>query len=200
MVGVAQLVEHPVVVPGVAGSSPVTHPIRIRRSSACGFVISAPGPPRASRPLSAVPFAASTPAYFGTYPNALAPLSQLLGERRYFDRDCLRIAPFDGAGAAACTGVARCCRPVDLPNLRRRVGSRHRDLRGWRSRVRIVTATRGEGRRGLRGGAGGSRFSADFLRPRYCHLRTWIAPHPSCVRGVATRGRCGANEQRRQAI
>src|SRR5947208_10366219 len=36
MVGVAQLVEHRVVVPGVAGSSPVTHPPRTRRSSACG--------------------------------------------------------------------------------------------------------------------------------------------------------------------
>jgi hypothetical protein len=36
MVGVAQLVERRVVVPDVAGSSPVTHPIQTRRSTACG--------------------------------------------------------------------------------------------------------------------------------------------------------------------
>src|SRR4051812_32226395 len=36
MVGVAQLVEHRVVVPGVAGSSPVTHPNCTRRPTACG--------------------------------------------------------------------------------------------------------------------------------------------------------------------
>jgi hypothetical protein len=33
MVGVAQLVEHRVVVPGVAGSSPVAHPMQSRRSA-----------------------------------------------------------------------------------------------------------------------------------------------------------------------
>jgi hypothetical protein len=38
MVGVAQLVEHWVVVPGVAGSSPVTHPTDRPRSPSDGSV------------------------------------------------------------------------------------------------------------------------------------------------------------------
>jgi hypothetical protein len=36
MVGVAQLVEHPVVVRDVAGSSPVAHPIFLRFTNYCG--------------------------------------------------------------------------------------------------------------------------------------------------------------------
>ena len=45
MVGVVQLVEHRIVVPSVAGSSPVTHPINLK----------AEGPERPLRPLALEP-------------------------------------------------------------------------------------------------------------------------------------------------
>src|SRR5436305_14692082 len=65
MVGVAQLVEHRVVVPGVAGSSPVTHPTRIRRSSACGFRFSGARrpPPRRVAPAEGGYTAGRTSTY-----------------------------------------------------------------------------------------------------------------------------------------
>ena len=38
MVGVAQLVEHRVVAPGVVGSSPITHPIKAKTKTTVGIL------------------------------------------------------------------------------------------------------------------------------------------------------------------
>ena len=74
MVGVVQLVEHRIVVPSVAGSSPVTHPIRLK----------ARGPERPLRPFAfdfrilgcsqAVRHGTLTPAFAGSSPAIPATL------------------------------------------------------------------------------------------------------------------------------
>ena len=83
MVGIAQLAEHRIVVPGVVGSSPITHPIQWLRAGASAPARAAPfilGCSQVVRHGTLTPaFAGSSPAIPAKYD----PVAQLVEQRPF---------------------------------------------------------------------------------------------------------------------